>query len=100
MGTSAMEGIHMVGTSALYHAIHSNVQELRLEHHRPLHTASVSCKKLHRHGMYSKEQWGAMKPLIWNLYNVQKKTLKEVMEILRDEYDFSLTYVVSFHSDV
>jgi hypothetical protein len=42
-------------------------------------------------GIYSKEQWDIQKPVIRQLYNVENKPYKRVMEILRNEYNFSPT---------
>jgi len=44
-------------------------------------------------GLYSKEQWNAQKSVIQQLYNVENKPYKRVVNILRTKYNFFPTYV-------
>jgi hypothetical protein len=43
---------------------------------------------------YSKEQWDAQKPVIRQLYNLENKPFKRVIDILRTEHNFFPTYVI------
>jgi hypothetical protein len=44
--------------------------------------------------LYSKEQWEAQKPIIRQLYYLENKPFKRVVDILRTEHNFFPTYVV------
>jgi hypothetical protein len=51
--------------------------------------------------LYSKEQWEAQKPIIRQLYNLENKPFKRVIDILRTEHNFFPTYVLDiflFHA--
>jgi hypothetical protein len=44
---------------------------------------------------YSKERWEAQKPIIKQLYIVENKPFKRVINILRTEHNFFPTYVIT-----
>ena len=44
--------------------------------------------------LYSKAQWEAKKSVIRQLYNLENKPFKRVIEILRTEHDFFITYAI------
>ena len=51
--------------------------------------------------LYSKERWEAQKPIIRQLYNLENKPFKRVIDILRTEHNFFPTYVLDiflFHA--
>jgi hypothetical protein len=45
--------------------------------------------------LYSKEQWEAQKPVIRQLYNLENKPFKLVIDILRSEHNFFPTYSIT-----
>jgi hypothetical protein len=46
--------------------------------------------------LYSKEQWESQKPIIRQLYNLENKPYKRVIELLRTEHNFIPTYAIQF----
>jgi hypothetical protein len=44
--------------------------------------------------LYSKERWESQKPIIRQLYNLENKPFKSVIDILRTEHNFFPTYVI------
>jgi hypothetical protein len=44
--------------------------------------------------LYSKEQWEAQRPVIRQLYKLEKKSYKRVIHILRTKHNFFPTYVI------
>jgi len=51
-----------------------------------------------RRKQYSKEEWEAQKPIIEQLYIVEEKTFKRVINILRTKHNFFPTYVIDIFS--
>jgi hypothetical protein len=66
------------------HPMESRAQETFQEH-----------SGLEGRGLYSKERWEAHKPTIKQLYIVENKPFKRVIDILRTEHNFFPTYVIT-----
>ena len=90
-----MEDIDLVHATAVSHTFPSNMQELCYEGQIAAYPAIEPHAEPPSRGQYSKEQWEIQKPVIWHLYNVENKPYRRVVEILRTDYSFYLTYVIS-----